>query len=210
MIKLLEAPKSRRFADLVRQYEDKYGELEEIYLTAIKDFRDAKASIFSSYAVQLILQHYLLKWGRMGRVLGYLGCKRIGEKIKEMAPKFSTYQHFTLSTIDLTGEFKQIEDIYEELFNANWVSPKGRVKKVGPTATAKVLHLALPNLFMIWDRKIRNCYGFQDTGREYARFLRTMQNWNKKLSTTIESLQHIYGKSCTKLLDEYNWKKCWG
>lgn len=208
--KLLEAPKPEQFSRLVKQYEFKYGELEKTYLIALKDFRDVEASVFSSSALQVILHSYLLKWGRMGRVLGYLGCKRISEKIKEMEPKFATYQRLTLSTVDLNNKAQQIEELYEEILNVNWLSEKGRNKRVGPTSTAKVLHLALPNLLMIWDRRIRNCYGFKDSGRDYVGFLRNMQDWNKKLSTTIEALQNKFGKSCTKLLDEYNWKKCWG
>jgi hypothetical protein len=37
-----------------------------------------------------------------------------------------------------------------------------------------------------------------------------MQNWSRDLGTAIEALQKEYGNSCTKLLDEYNWKKCGG
>jgi hypothetical protein len=205
----MPAPASIEFSRLVKQYEDKYRELDHIYLTAIKDFGGITGG-FGEYEVECILYPYLLKWGKMMRVLGYKGCSRIGEKLREMEPQLGKFQKLILSTIDLIQMSDKVEDLYDELLNADWESAKGRTKRVGPTATAKVLHLAVPNLFMIWDRKIRNCYGFQDSGREYVRFIANMQNWSKKLNTTIEALQHKYRKSCTKLIDEYNWQKCWG
>jgi hypothetical protein len=206
---LMTVPDSREFSRLVEQYEDKYEELDRTYLNTIKDFKGIMGS-FGEYEVEFILYPYLLKWGKMMRVLGYKGCSRIGEKLREMEPQLDKFQKLTLSTIDLSQMSDKVEDLYDELLNADWKSDKGRTKRVGPTATAKVLHLAIPNLFMIWDRQIRNCYGFQDSGREYARFIAKMQNWSKKLSTTIKALQEKYGKSCTKIIDEYNWKKCWG
>ena len=69
--------------------------------------------------------------------------------------------------------------------------------------------MVAPDLFMIWDRKIRNDYGFQDSGKEYVRFLINMQSWLKKLSPVLEKMQDEYGKPCTKIIDDYNWIKCW-
>jgi hypothetical protein len=203
-------PDPREFAELVKQYENKYKGLDQIYLAAIEDLKKTELCCLDDYDVFSILEPFLLKWGRMGRVLGHKGCLRIGRKLVEIEPRFNEFQRFTLFTINLNQMSDKVEDLYDELQNVDWKSDKGRTKRVGPTATAKVLHLAIPNLFMIWDRQIRNCYGFQDSGREYARFIANMQNWSKKLSTTIEALQNKYGKSCTKIVDEYNWKKCWG
>jgi len=60
---------------------------------------------------------------------------------------------------------------------------------------------------MIWDRRIRDYYGFQENGEEYLRFLINMKNWLKKLEPTIEALGNKYQKPCTKIIDEYNWLK---
>jgi len=209
MPKFLEVPNPKEFGRLVKLYENEYKELDRIYLAAVEFFKGKGILTSSYYEAESILHPYLLKWGRMGRVLGYRGCKRIGEKLKEMEPQFAGFQQLTLSTIDLNSMSEKIEAIYNELLNAKWKSQKGRTKRVGPTATSKVLHILAPDLFMIWDRRIRNRYGFQDSGEEYLRFLAKMQNWLKRLSTTIETLQNNYGKSCTKIIDEYNWKRCW-
>jgi hypothetical protein len=167
-------------------------------------------SSFENNDVESILCPYLLRWGRIGRVLGYKGCYRIGKAINELTIQLDNYKGATLSTINLNQYSDGIEDLYDELLNTKWTSDKGKTKRIGPTATAKVLHLALPELFMIWDRKVRDSFDFQDNSSEYLRFLKNMQDWNRKLDTTLNSLQTEYGKSSTKLLDEYNWKKCWG
>jgi hypothetical protein len=209
MNKPMAVPDPRDFSRLVEQYENEHEGLDCIYLAALEDFKGTEISTFGDYEVESILHPYLLKWGRMGRVLGYRGCERIGKKLKEMKLQFDDFHQLTLSIIDLDQMSKKIEDVYDELLNAKWKSKKGRTKRVGPTATSKVLHIATPDLFMIWDREIRNSYGFQDSGKEYLPFLANMQNWLKKLGTTVENLQNEYGKSCTKIIDEYNWMRCW-
>jgi hypothetical protein len=207
--RLLNPPSSEEFTRLVQQYENKYKGLEQIYLSAVKDCQNVNDN-FSKHEVETILQPFLLKWGRMGRVLGYKGCGRIGTAINQLKPQLDKLKNENLATIDFNEASDNIEDIYDELLNADWKSDKGRAKRVGPTATAKVLHILLPDLFMIWDRKVRVDLAFQDNSSEYLRFLENMQAWNQSLSPEIDSLSAKYGKSCTKLLDEYNWKKCWG
>jgi len=97
--------------------------------------------------------------------------------------------------------------IYDEIMNTEWKSEKGKNKRVGPTAASKTLHLVAPNLFIIWDRAIRNHYMFKENGAEYFRFLVNMQGL-KKLRSPIGALHRRYGESCTKIMDEYNWIKC--
>ena len=55
----------------------------------------------------------------------------------------------------------EFADIYDEIMNTKWKSKKGKTKRVGPTATSKALHLVAPDLFIIWDRAIRNHYVFK-------------------------------------------------
>ncbi len=206
---LIKVPIFSEFSKIVRQYENKYKGLEEIYLLAVKDYQVVNER-FGQEEVKTILHPFLLRWGRMGRVLGYKGCIRIGTAINQLKPQLDNLKTETLATIDLNKASNDIEDIYDELLNASWKSEKGKTKRVGPTATAKVLHLALPDLFIIWDRKVRVDLDFQDNSSEYLRFLENMQAWNQSLSPDLNTLSAKYGKSCTKLLDEYNWKKCWG
>lgn len=204
-----DSPDAEEFTQFVKQYERKYSNLDMIYLRAIQDFRGIKLSELTDFHVESILRPYLLRWGRMGRVLGYKGCKRIAEKLGKITNQFSEFQNLTLTKVDIHKKSDEIEALYNDLLNAKWKSDRGRTKRVGPTATSKVLHLAIPDLFMIWDSKIRKSYGFKYIGTEYVRFLAIMQNWSKKLDAIVGNLQVQYGKSLTKIIDEYNWQKCW-
>jgi hypothetical protein len=71
-----------------------------------------------------------------------------------------------LATLDIHQNSDEIKELYNEILNVEWKSEKRKTKRVGLTATAKGLHLIVPDLFMIWDRKIRVDYGFQDNGKE--------------------------------------------
>jgi hypothetical protein len=208
MTKSLRVPTPEEFSSLVNSYESRYKKLDSIYVTALQDFKRKKLSKLNYSDVESILHPYLLKWGKMGRVLGFKGCKRIGDKLREMDLQLTKLRQESLSTVKLDRKSSEFADIYDEIMNTKWKSEKGKTKRVGPTAASKALHLVAPNLFMIWDRAIRNHYVFKENGAEYVRFLVSMQIWLKKLKSPIGALQSRYGKSCTKIIDEYNWMKC--
>jgi hypothetical protein len=204
----IKTPDSENFSRIVGTYEKRYGKLELVYRDVLAKFQVEELSNFKKNYLVRILTQYLFKWGRMARVLGFKGCETLGSKLIQMDSKLKNFKQENLSTIDLTKEAEKITATYDEIMNTRWKSNRGRIKRVGPTSTSKALHLVAPNLFMIWDRAIRNYYGFNDDGVEYTRFLMTMQSWLKELKPTIEGLQQKYDKSCTKIIDEYNWIKC--
>jgi len=208
LTEFFRVPVPEEFSNLVDLYEIRYKNLDSIYVTAIEDFENKTLSSLNDDDVESILRPYLMKWGLMGRVLGIRGCKRVGRKLRAMDLQLTKLRHEDLSEIDLDDNVAQKStDVYDEIMNARWNSDMGRSKRVGPTAASKALHLVAPNLFMIWDRKIRNYYELGDNGGEYVRFLLNMKRWLKKLEPTIMKLQDKYQKSCTKIIDEYNWIK---
>ena len=208
MTEFIKVPTPEEFSNLVDSYESRYKNLDSTYVTSLQLFENRKLSNLDYSGVESILHPYFLKWGRMGRVLGVKGCKRIGDKLREMDLQLTKLRQEALSTVDLDRMSSEFADIYDEIMNTKWKSEKGKTKRVGPTAASKALHLVAPNLFIIWDRAIRDHYIFRENGAEYVRFLVSMQTWLKKLQSPIGALQSLYGKPCTKILDEYNWKKC--
>jgi len=208
MTEFIKVPTPEEFSNLVDSYESRYKNLDSTYVTALQLFENRKLSNLDYSGVESILHPYFLKWGRMGRVLGVKGCKKIGDKLREMDLQLTKLRQEALSTVDLDRMSSEFADIYDEIMNTKWKSEKGKTKRVGPTAASKALHLVAPNLFIIWDRAIRDHYIFRENGAEYVRFLVSMQTWLKKLKSPIGALQSLYGKPCTKILDEYNWKKC--
>jgi len=208
MTGFVRVPVPEEFSSLVDLYESRYKNLDSIYVTALQDFGNKKLSNLDYSDVESILRPYFLKWGRMGRVLGLKGCKRIGDKLREMDLQLTKLRQEALSTVDLARMSSEFVGVYDEIMNTEWKSERGKTKRVGPTAASKTLHLVVPNLFIIWDRAIRNHYAFKENGAEYVRFLVNMQFWLKKLKSPIGALQGRYGKSITKIMDEYNWMKC--
>jgi len=208
MAGFLRVPDSEEFSKLVELYEREYKDLDSVYIAVLQKFKKRRQSNSDHYNVDSILRSYLLKWGRMGRVLGFKGCKRIRDKLGEMDFELSKLCKEDLSTTELDTISKKIGNLHDEIMNAKWKSEKGKTKRVGPTSASKVLHLTASNLFMMWDRKIRDHYGFKESGEEYVRFLYSMKNWLRQLKPTIERLQNRYNKSCIKIIDEYNWIKC--
>jgi hypothetical protein len=206
---LIPVPDSEEFTKLIYLHVKLYRETDQTYLESIGRIKKAGLCRLSEEEIFSILKPYLLKWGNMGRVLGIKGCRRTASKLKEIENKFNDFQNLDLATTDIPHESNGIEELYTGILNAEWISEKGRTKRVGPTATAKVLHLIVPDLFMIWDRKIRVAYGFGDSGKEYVWFLVNMQKWIRTLSPILEKMQKDYGKSPAKLIDDYNWIKCW-
>jgi hypothetical protein len=208
MTEFIRVPVPEEFSSLVDLYEARYKKLDSTYVTALRDFESKKLSNLNYSDVESILHPYLLKWGKMGRVLEFKGCKRIGDKLRKMDLQLTKLRQEALSTVDLDRMSSEFADIYDEIMNTKWKSEKGKTKRVGPTAASKALHLVAPNLFIIWDRAIRDHYIFKENGAEYVRFLVNMQTWLEKLKSPIGALQSRYRKSCTKIIDEYNWKKC--
>jgi len=105
-----------------------------------------------------------------------------------------------------------------------------KVKWIGETAVPKIMHLALPNLFVMWDKSIRTEYEYNGTEDGYLKFLEEMQKKAKNLleqfkkknhlenisdyeaqkrfeeKMQIEAKNRLYQKNLTKLIDEYNWQ----
>ena len=112
---------------------------------------------------------------------------------------------------------KKIKDIIIELFDEF-------SNVLGSTGASKALHLLIPNIFIMWDTKIREYYKLGDSASDYLQFLKTMQ---RVLNDILRSYmqEHNVGKEqalkqllsiaygdktrpITKLLDEYNWIIC--
>jgi hypothetical protein len=132
------------FSNFVDLYESRYKSLDSIYVTALQDFGNKKLSNLNHSDVESVLHPFLLRWGRMGRVLGFKGCKRIGDKLREMDLQLTKLRQEALSTVDLDRMSSEFEDIYDEIMNTRWKSRKGKTKRVGPTAASKNTSFGCP------------------------------------------------------------------
>jgi len=97
---------------------------------------------------------------------------------------FRKFQRLNFKTIDFNKYKKEIKRIFRNL------SKFPGVEKTGAT---KLIHLKVPNVFVMWDGYIRKYYGFKNgDANDYFNFLKLMQEKFRDLDP--------------KLIDEHNYK----
>lgn len=98
--------------------------------------------------------------------------------------------------------------MFDKICETKFKSKKGRTKKVGSTASSKVLHLTCPDLFVMWDSIIRKEYEKSTgDGKDYFEFLVEMKRLWKEFENTIKKLEQRFGQKPTRIIDQYNWTK---
>lgn len=143
------------------------------------------------------------------------------DNYKGLFPKIKRFENETIVTIDLSDGVKEsISEIFNGLALYIW----RRRERFEATGTSKILHAILPNLFVMWDRKIRRGIlgdSNKKRGEDYAyEFLPEMQKFAKQfLDTYIKEnggdyehasrqiSQMAHGYTLAKLLDELNYSR---
>jgi len=149
------------------------------------------------------LLRFLELWG-VRRTAVKVDPRKLSETITCLRPLLTDLNH-NFTEVDL----QTIEDKVIEVFNKI-----SSVDNIGPTFSSKILHLLIPNLFIMWDREIAREFGVQMNSGGYVNFLKMCKSIYKKLSEKYKEqgvdnptayLLSKFKKPLTKLLDEYNW-----
>ena len=148
---------------------------------------------------------FLKTWGKMGRVIGQVR-KQKGEDTMTMYEEFinasSKTRHFFLSLKMLRFEDfefgiattkpiidgKTLKDVIEEIFEEF-----DRVLK--HTIPSKIMHMINPNLFIMWDGKIRTSWGCESNCKANARecgYARGYYNFMMRMRVELEELADDY------------------
>jgi len=139
--------------------------------------------------------------------------QRIYERI---SPIIKSLEHERLEDADFTNNelLMKIEKVFDDVAHCSW--------RYESTDSSKICHTILPNLFVMWDRRIRKGIlgsSNRDWGEIYAReFLPKMQSELKEAIDTCmqernlneEKAKQYIRRSCDnkpfpKLVDEYNY-----
>jgi hypothetical protein len=200
ILKPSSAPPSDHFIQVVKAYETEFDDVE--YNESIDGISKTDLACLNQEDVNLFFYPYFITFGRMARVLGFNGCSRLGVAIREFHNDFNETRKHSLEERE---NVPNIQELYERLMNYQIDPTSIDSRRIGPTATSKMLHLVAPDFFIMWDADIRNLYGFGATGKEYQRFLVTMKNWIECLNPSVTVLSKEYKKSKTKIIDEFNW-----
>jgi len=144
--------------------------------------------------------------------------KQFQKIYEELSPIIKELEQARLESIDFSNELlTNIGKVFDRVAECSW--------KYESTDGSKILHTMLPNLFVMWDRRIRKgILGREDKnwGAVYAiEFLPKMQ---KEINEAIETLMQEKGlnrkeaikcihqmcdnKTLPKLIDEHNYMIC--
>ncbi|MFH1773892.1 MAG: hypothetical protein ABH874_02905 [Methanobacteriota archaeon] len=118
------------------------------------------------------LIEFLQSWNKMRRV-DYRDDKvkrRILEDIKKCTPNFQKLEDKDLLKITLDDlNVRAIKEIFNILANSN--VGKSKARKHGFTGASKIMHIILPQLFVMWDGRIREAYNCKGNAEGYIKFV---------------------------------------
>ena len=175
---------------------------QEDFDKAHEEFEETEKGIGSFYPLFLKLMNQgdkliaylfiLSTWNIAGfrYLLPTFDINKFKENISNLEPLFNKFEEKDIKTINF-DEFlgEKITEIYNALST--------QVKSVGAT---KIMHLRVPQVFVLWDTRIREYYGFKDDSAEsYIKFLGKMRNKFKDIKLNEEN------RSFAKAIDEYNY-----
>lgn len=196
------------FKKYVEEFEGRYCISDGVYEECVKELSNVRLSQLSEDHEIRILRPFLLTWGTMGRVLGYQGVEVLRENLKDVGERIEPFRKEDLLSGDLDELRELVVQLFDEIRGMRFKSRRGEARKVGSTATSKILHLTCPDLFVMWDSAVRRGYRkFKGDGEDYFEFLKEMKALWIEQESIIKELQQRYGKRATKIIDQYNWTK---
>jgi len=179
---------------------------EKNYRASIQSAKHLNLQNISKEDVIKIVQPFLYKWGRMGRVLGRAKFEKWSENLaKSVSRNASLLQRYAvmdLSDVDLVSEKQHIGKLYESFKEV-----------VGQVAATKCLHLFCPEFFPMWDtaiaeaaRKERKAKGIKEFSPEdFYQFIKKTQGFINDNLDLISLLAKEYDKTKVKIVDEVFW-----
>lgn len=111
--------------------------------------------------------------------------------VKSLEPYFKKFQNKKFSNINFDDYRKEINKIFTTLY---------KIKGIQSTGASKIMHLACPNVFVMWDSFIKKHYGFKKGDfTDYLNFLKTMQKDFKDIKWSKKDI------TFAKAIDQYNY-----
>ena len=118
--------------------------------------------------------------------------KNFQKIVNGLKPYFNKFKDKSIETINLDDYKKDITYLFDIL---------SEIKGVQFTGSSKLMHLTIPDVFVMWDGYIRTAGGFKKGNSEdYFNFL-------KKMQQEFRDIQKRSGRTLAKCIDEYNYVK---
>ena len=211
-----------KYKDLIDNVNKYHYENEPIYFKAIADLEELRKDLTKLDDTKHligIVKPFLIKWGRMGRVVGREGLnwRGLGERLRSSEKDFGNLREERFQIIDFEKDeiSDSITTIYGKLDPLEYLG--------SPTTISKTLHLLNPEIFVMWDSEIRKKYRhknsrIRDNSEGYIEFLKETQklvrdalNDRKKevgkgLDEIEKEIRNKYKNiTLAKIIDEYNY-----
>ncbi len=207
-----------------------YELADTLYMKALEKLKDVRFNLDQlddTQHIKRVIKPFLIMWGSMGRVVGgNFEWEKVGNILRGLKPAFEVFNEKSFLDVDFTEKnlSKAIEKIFQELRKLE-VPKKKKIGRLGWTGISKIIHLVNPEIFVLWDDKIRDHYhkinlrirgspeGYLEFSREMQRqlleALKDHQNETHQEITIManELILNFDNKPLTKLCDEYNWIK---
>jgi hypothetical protein len=176
----------------------------------------------------LPIRSFLTLWGGAGKPKwkNPEKLKEVAKELNEAFEKLKELWESDILSLDLNKQEGEIEQAFKKIDG---------ITSIGSVFTSKILHLVLPEVFVMWDRDIIGCKRdlrrffpsvFEESPSGYFKFLNEMKEFANYLVEEIgseviekktkeiqekanESYQHLKpnAKTLAKLVDEFNWVK---
>ncbi|MHA1231017.1 MAG: hypothetical protein ACTSPQ_10255 [Candidatus Helarchaeota archaeon] len=193
------------FEEIVEKYEYEFGIKECLYEKTIKEFSSLTLDKLNVKRAKIIIKYYLHDWGSMTRVIPSRNFIDIIDLIQKNSNEIKYLRKYKF-TDNLSIVRTKIIDIFDKFSQKEFKKGgTGLKKRFGDVFASKILHLCIPDLFIMWDTRIKNSKNLNGTGNDYFQFLLQMKDLYIKLKKTILALSIKYNRPITKIIDEYNW-----
>jgi hypothetical protein len=211
-----------KYKDLIDKVNKYHYKNEPIYFEAIADLEELRKDLTKLDDTKHligIVKPFLIKWGRMGRVVGREGLdwRGLGERLRSSEKDFDNLRKERFRTINF--EKDKISDSITSIYGK--IDP---IEYLGsPTTISKTLHLLNPEIFVMWDRDIRKEYKkenrrIRDNSEGYLEFLKETQELirdvlndrkkdsGKELDEIEKEIRNKYKDiTLAKIIDELNY-----
>ncbi len=192
-----------KYKDLIDNGNKYYYTKEPIYFEAIADLEELRKDLTKLDDTKHligIVKSFLIKWGRMGRVVGREGLdwRGLGEGLRSSEKHFGKLREERFQTIDFEKDkiSDSITTIYGKLDPLPYLG--------SPTTISKTLHLLNPEIFVMWDNDIRKEYKkknsrIRDNPEGYLEFLKETQ---KLIKDALNDHKKVSGKGLDEIEKE--------
>ena len=175
----------KEFSENLRKFDEleNRGSYYPMFLNMIKKNLETEAFLFILSTWNFATFRYAMK---------DFDLNKFKEIVKNLKPYFKKFKGQSIETINLDNHEKEIKHIFNVL---------SEIKGIQYTGASKLMHLTIPEVFVMWDAYIRKELGFK-TGyaEDYFNFL-------KKMQQAFKGVHKEKGRTLAKCIDEYNYVK---